>query len=124
MKKKISRSLYWTPRVLSIAVVVFFALTSLDVFGNGYSFWQTVEALLIHNISTFVLLAVVLVSWKYELVGGIGFALLGLVYIASILVRALRSQFGWYMIIWFLQISGPLLLIAILYYLNWKRKKK
>ena len=122
--KKINKLVYWTPRILSILMVGFIALFSFDVFENGLNFWQTALALFMHNIPTLVLLAVVIIAWKHELVGAIGFALLGLIYIASILVNAFRGQFEWYMIVWSLQISGPLFFIAILYFINWKRKKK
>ena len=122
--KKINKFVYWTPRILSILMVGFIALFSFDVFGNGYSFWETVLALLMHNIPTLVLLAVVIIAWKHELVGAIGFVLLGLAYVAFILTNAFKGQFEWYMIAWFLQISGPLFFIAILYFVNWKRRKR
>ena len=121
MKKtrKVGKFVYWTPRILSILFLLFLAIFSLDVFGNGYTFWQTVLGLFMHNIPSLILLVILLISWKHELVGSIAFVLAGLVYIFIILFI---SQFEWYMLLWILQISGPAFLIGILWWLNWKKK--
>jgi len=39
------RTVYWLPRLLSIAFILFLSLFSLDVFGEGYGFWNTLLAL-------------------------------------------------------------------------------
>ena len=117
---KISKSLYWTPRILSIIFIFFLALMSLDVFSPELSFWQIVVGLFMHNIPALVLLIVLLISWKYEIVGGIAFILAGLLYIAW----RTRNQFQWYMISQFLLIAGPAFLIGILFLIGWSKKKK
>lgn len=124
VKPKISKFLYWTPRVLSIIFILFLALFSLDVFGNGYGFWQTILALFMHNIPSLILLLVLIISWKYEIVGGIAFILAGLAYILLILVDTLDNQFEWYMLVWALQISGPAFFIGILFLMNWYKKRR
>ena len=86
----------------------------------GLGFWQAIWALFIHNIPALVLLAVLLVSWKYEIVGGIAFILAGLLYI----VMLFRNPFEWYMLLWAIQISGTAFLIGILFFINWFRKKR
>lgn len=93
---------------------------SLDVFSPELSFWQIVVGLFMHNIPALVLLIVLLISWKYEIVGGIAFILAGLLYIAWLM----RKPFQWYMIIWSLQIAGPAFLIGILFLIGWSKKKK
>src|SRR3989338_11063669 len=98
MEKKISKFVYWTPRILSIIFIFFLALMSLDVFSSELSFWQTFGALFMHNIPALVLLIVLLISWKYEIVGGIAFILAGLLYISIMVMNALKNQFEWYMI--------------------------
>ncbi len=119
-RKPISRFVYWTPRVLSIIFIVFLALMSLDVFSLGLGFWQTVVGLFIHNIPALILLAVLLVSWRYEIVGGIVFILAGLLYI----ILLMMNPFEWYMLFWALQIAGPAFLIGILFLVNWMKKKR
>ncbi|MEM4239851.1 MAG: hypothetical protein QXM31_02295 [Candidatus Woesearchaeota archaeon] len=124
MAKKVSKFVYWTPRILGLLFVAFLALFSLDVFGTGLGFWQTLGALFMHNIPALILLAVVIISWKHEIVGGIAFILAGLLYIALMAVSALRGQFEWYMIVWSLQIAGPAFLVGILFLACWRKKKK
>lgn len=117
---KISKSLYWTPRILSIIFIFFLALMSLDVFSPELSFWQIVVGLFMHNIPALILLIVLLISWKYEIVGGIAFILAGLLYIVILMM----NPFQWYMLIWSLQIAGSAFLIGILFLIGWSKKKK
>lgn len=121
---KVGRFVYWTPRIVGILFFLFLMLFSLDVFGNGYGFWETIGALLMHNIPAFVLLVLLIVSWKREIVGAIAFTLAGFVYIGFMVWNTFRYQFEWYMIVWSLQIAGPAFFVGYLFYLNWKRKKK
>ena len=113
-----NKFLYWTPRILSILLILFLALFSLDVFGNGYSFWETIAGLLIHNIPVFILTILLIISWKHELVGAITFILAGLLYIISTLTRV-----PWYLAVsWSMIIAGPAFLIGILFFINYKKK--
>jgi len=120
MKKRVSKFIYWTPRILSIIFLCFLALFSLDVFSPELTFWQIVLRLFMHNIPMLILLAVLIISWKYEIVGGIAFILAGLLYV----VLLMMNPFEWYMIAWSLQIAGPAFLIGILFLVNWFKKKK
>jgi len=120
--RKVSRWLYWTPRILSILFLLFLGMFSFDVFGNNYTFWQTVGAFLMHNIPVFVLAILLWISWKHELVGAIAFCLAGLLYVYLTLFRA---QIPWYIALsWSMIIAGPAFLVGILFYLNWRRKRK
>jgi len=122
--KTIPRWIYWTPRILSIIFIIFLALMSLDVFSPELSFWQTIGALFMHNIPVLILSALLIISWKRELVGAITFILAGILYIVVILITALKNSFEWYMLSWTLQISGTAFFIGILFFVNWKLKKK
>jgi len=123
MAKKINKFIYWTPRILSIIFICFLALFSLDVISPGLSFWQIVLGLFMHNIPVFILLAVLLISWKYEIVGGIGFILAGTLYVVMILMNMLNGSFEWYMVSWILTIAGPAFLVGILFFINWLKKR-
>ncbi|MFA6227973.1 MAG: hypothetical protein WC668_02185 [Patescibacteria group bacterium] len=118
--KLINQLIYWAPRVLGLVFVGFLALFSLDVFSLGLGFWQTALGLLMHNIPALILLAIIIVSWKYEIVGGIVFVLFGLAYIAMVL----NNPFEWYMLAWLAEISGVAFLVGILFLINWRRRKK
>ena len=119
--KKINKWLYWTPRILSILFLLFLAMFSLDVFGNGYTFWQTLVGLFMHNIPVFILAILLWISWKREIIASVVFILAGLLYI-SLLFR--NPQFEWYYLSWSLTIAGPAFVIGILFYLNWIKRKK
>lgn len=124
MEKKISKFVYWAPRILSVIFILFLVLLSLDVFSSELSFWETLVELFMHNIPAFVLLVVLLISWKYEIVGGIGFILAGILYISWILMTAITTGFEWYYLSWAVQISGIAFLIGILFIVGWFKKKK
>jgi hypothetical protein len=124
MVNKIDKFVYWTPRVLSVCFVLFLAMFSLDVFEPGKSATEIAVGLFMHNIPALILMAVLIVSWKREIVGGIAFILAGFLYIAVVLgTRAFKNGFEWYMITWFLTISGPAFLIGALFLAGWHRKR-
>jgi len=123
-KRKVGKWLFWTPRIISILFILFLALFSLDIFGNNYTFWETVLGLFMHNIPSLILLVILIISWKHELVGAIVFALAGLLYLGMILRNIFTDLSLLYQLVWVIQIAGPAFLIAYLFYLNYKRKKK
>lgn len=120
MKNNISKNLYWTPRILSTVFVSFLFLMSLDVFSLGLNFWQTIVAFFVHSLPALFLLIVLIVSWKYEIVGGVVFILAGLVYIALLT----RNQFEWYYLSWAIQYSGIAFVIGTLFLIGWFKKNQ
>jgi len=124
MEKRAGKFIYWTPRILSIIFILFLALFSLDVFEGDYGFWGTIEGLFVHNIPAMVLLIVLIISWKYEIVGGIGFVLAGILYVVFILMNIIATGFEWYYLLWAVQISGIAFFIGIMFLVCWFRKKK
>lgn len=124
MDNKINAFVYWIPRVVSILFIVFLALFSLDVFGQGYSFWETVVGLFMHNIPSLILLVVLIISWKREIVGGVAFIAAGLLYVTMILKNALTNPFEWYMLSYSVIIAGPAFAIGILFMMNWRQKNR
>lgn len=121
MRKIIGRFIYWAPRILSILFICFLALFSLDIFDMKLDFWGTVLGLFMHNIPSLVLLVVVLISWKHELVGAIAFTLAGMLYIALTIGRAVPWPMA---MIWSLTIAGPAFLVGILFFVNWRQRRK
>lgn len=120
MTKKISKFVYWTPRILSIIFILFLTIFSWDVFDMKLGFWGTVLGLFIHNIPVLVLLVVLLISWKHEIVGGVTFIMAGILYLVA---NMLRNPFEWYRMSYSLIIALPAFLIGILFIINWRGKK-
>ena len=100
------RLLLWSPRILGILFAIFLSLFSLDVFSEGYSFGETILALLIHLIPTYLVVISLAIAWRWECIGSILFIALASAYLAS------SSGESWI-------ISGLLFLIAILFLVNW-----
>ena len=120
--RKINKWLFWSPRIISIIFILFLAMFSLDIFGNGYGFWETIIGLLMHNIPVFILTVFLIVAWRLEWVGAVGFFLSGVLYIIIMIINSART-FEWYMLSYSLIIAGPAILIGILWLLNWKKRK-
>ena len=125
MEKTIGKFTYWSPRILSILFILFLSLFSLDIFDLRLGFWGTILGLFMHNIPSLVLTAILIISWKHEIVGGIVFILAGMLYIAQLLTTILtNTPHQWFMLSWSLTISGPAFLVGILFLVNWRKKRK
>ena len=115
MKTPAKRLLFWTPRILCVFFALFISLFALDVFGEGHGFWNTSLALLTHLIPTGVILIVLAISWRREWVAGILFPALGLFYIVTF-----WGRFHWSA---YLLISGPMVVLGVLFLINWYYKE-
>jgi hypothetical protein len=111
MKPVSKRILYWAPRVFGILFAIFLSLFALDVFGEGYSVWETILALLIHLVPVYIVFAVLLLAWRWSWVGAIVFLVLAILYV---IMSGGRQHWSAYV-----GISGPLLVISVLWLLNW-----
>ena len=109
MTSAAKRVLVWTPRVLTIAFAMFLALFALDVFNEGYTGWRLLLALVMHLKWPAMVAAMLVLAWRWEWVGTLLFAGLGMYYLRY----NLRHPN------WILVISGPLFLIAALFLINW-----
>ena len=123
MEKKISKFVYWTPRILSIIFILFLTIFSWDVFDENLGFWQTALGLLIHNIPALILAITVWISWKYEIVGGITFILAGIAHMAFSIIRETIDP--WYIAFAIsLILDGPAFLVGTLFLIGWFKKEK
>ncbi len=121
MERKVSSFIYWAPRVASILFIIFLSLFSLDVISPELSLSQIFLGLLIHNIPVFVLIIVLIISWKYEIVGGIAYIAAGLLYIGMTFIQA---EIPWYIALsWSMTIALPAIIIGVLFMINWRKKR-
>ncbi|MDD2913271.1 MAG: hypothetical protein PHS29_01345, partial [Candidatus Pacebacteria bacterium] len=102
--------IHWLPRILSIGFVLFLSLFALDVFSE-YSGWNVALPLLMHLIPSFVLLGIILVAWKYDLVGAIVFLGFAIFYVFA---AGFDRPWSWYVCI-----SCPAAIVGILFFINW-----
>jgi len=123
MKKKINKFIYWTPRISSILLLLLLTVFSWDVFDVAHGFREIVSGLLIHNIPVFILLIVLIIAWKYEIVGGIIFILAGITHMIFSIVRETIDP--WYIALAIsLILDIPAYFIGILFLVGWFKKKK
>lgn len=111
MSTRMKQWLIWSPRVLGLLFALFLSIFALDVFGAGYSVWETVLALLIHLIPTLALLLALALAWRWQWIGA--FVFLG--FVAWYVVET----WGQADLIVLLMICGPPLVVGLLYLLDW-----
>jgi hypothetical protein len=116
------RALFWTPRALSIVFIAFLSLFALDVFDGHFRFWQIVLALSMHLIPSFVLIAVLVLAWRWEWIGAALYAAAGLLYVWWV-VSLSRPIPPAMRLIWILTIAGPAFVIAGLFLANWLKRR-
>lgn len=100
----------WTPRVLSILFACFISLFALDVFVEGRPWTETLVALLIHLIPTYLLILILVFAWRRPWVGSAAYTALAAAYAVT----------AWRHPTWILVIAVPLLVIAALFWLSWR----
>ncbi len=115
------RVLFWAPRALSLAYIAFLSLFALDVFGEGFGFWKTLLALVIHLAPSFVLLGILALAWRREWLGALLFTTVGLGFGLMALSRHLPAITK---LIWILTIPGPALVVAALFLAGWLQREK
>ncbi len=109
-----NRVLFWAPRALSILFIAFVSLFALDVFGEAHGFWQTLVALAMHLIPTFVMVAVLVVAWRREWFGAVMFTACAIVFAFIV-----RGPF-WVKLIF----AMPCFITAWLFLVNWRLRKQ
>jgi hypothetical protein len=110
-----ARLVYWPPRILAIAFATFISIFALDVLDEADGFWNVLLALSVHLIPTALLVVALIAAWKWEWVGAGLFTGLAASY-ASYVLPAHPD--------WAATIAGPLLLIAVLFLVNWIERRK
>ena len=111
MNTCVKRVLFWTPRILCILFALLLSLFALDVFSEGYGFLETILALLIHLVPVYIVVIVLVIAWRWEWVGAILFSALAVFYAVW--------TWGRFPLITHLSISGPLVLVGVLFLFNW-----
>jgi len=110
------RWLIWTPRILAIAMALFYGIFSFDVFDGSAPLWQKLLGFLIHSIPTFLMLGLTAYAWKRPRTGGIVFIVLSFLF---------SLRFRWWNNPMALVILGlPLIVIGVLFILSQEDRKK
>jgi len=123
--KTSTKALCWTARILCILAILFLSLFALDSFSSERTFWQNTAAFLKHLIPSFILLAVLIIAWKWEKVGGIILAIIGLAFgIFLFIFNYRKNNSVATSILITLTLGIPFVVAGILFITSHYRKKK
>jgi len=111
----LQKIVYWTPRILSIALVLFISIFSLDVFSE-YSGLAIILPLSIHLVPSFILLVAILIAWKFDRFGALIFIGFAIFYVWNV---GFDKHWSWYV-----SIALPSAIIGVLYLLSWFQKRR
>ena len=111
---RINPAVFWAPRVLCILFIGFVSMFALDVFQEGHGLWQTLLALVMHLIPTFVMLALLAAAWRWEWVGTVAFGICG-----AFFMHIVRASWRGKMVF-----AVPCFLAAGLFLVNWLQKRR
>lgn len=118
------RILHWAPRILCIIAILFLCMLGLDSFVPGQPMWQQLFAFLIHIIPCIILIALLVVAWRWELTGGIIFLVLGLVFSPYIYMHNYAMNHSvWMSIVAILVLTVPFVAAGILFILSHRKKR-
>ncbi|MGH9371166.1 MAG: DUF7670 domain-containing protein [Vicinamibacterales bacterium] len=100
----------WSARILGIGIGIFLSGFALDAVEAGQPFSQTVADVLVHLLPSLGILAIVVLSWRRQWIGGLAFLILAAGYAVEVRFR----------LDWVLVISGPLLIAGLLFLWAWR----
>jgi len=93
----------------------------LDVFDGHLGFWQTGLALIMHLIPVFLLVAALILAWRWEWIGAALYGAAGLLYVTWVASMS-RPVPPATRLIWILIVAGPAFVIAGLFLTNWMKR--
>jgi hypothetical protein len=79
------------PRIISILAIAFVSVFAFDSFEHG-SFQEQITAFLIHLIPSYILIFILAIAWKWELIGGILYILIGILLSPVIFIHNYRMN--------------------------------
>jgi hypothetical protein len=110
---RLAKIIHWAPRVAAIVIIFFMSLFSLDVFGMGASPLDVLGAFLMHNIPSFLMILFLVFAWKRPVVGFVVFLIAAILF-TVFFVRDIYALSNLLLFVF------PVLLIASLFYADWK----
>jgi hypothetical protein len=119
------RIVHWLPRIICILAILFVSLFALDAFAPGRTFWQQLGDFLIHLIPSYILIASLIIAWKWELIGGIIFMVIGIGMSPFVfLMNYHRTHSVGVSLLIILMITIPFVVVGILFMTSHYLKKK
>jgi hypothetical protein len=105
------RVLFWAPRLLGLLFAVFVSIFALDAFGEDRPLGQMLFTFVTHLVPAAVVAGVVLVAWRWSLIGFFGFSALAAFYMINAWGRFATPVYA--------VMAGPMVLTSVLFLLDW-----
>lgn len=119
------RILHWMPRIICIIAILFISKFAVNAFESYLTLWQQALLLLVHLAPALLLVGLLIIAWKWELVGGILFTLIGMALAPVIYQHNYNMDQSMGMSLGFvLIIALPLVIIGILFILSFVKRRK
>ncbi len=115
---KLAKFIYWTPRIAGVVIILFVAMFSLDVFDGSGSIWEMLGAFVMHSLPSIFMGIILAIAWKRDEVGFFAFLIAAIFFLRVLLGNPLENIGS------LLLFSGPMAVIAMLFWANWKWKKE
>lgn len=116
---------HWLPRIMCILAIFFISLFATDSFAAELTIWQQLGAFVIHLIPSFILITVLIIAWKWELIGGLIFILIGLGLSPFVYIKNYQMNHSVGMSLGIIaSITIPFVIVGILFIISSCFKKK
>lgn len=117
--------MHWIPRIICILAILFVSMFALDSFDPKLTLWQQLQEFFIHLIPSYILILLLIVSWKWELIGGLLIMVLALGFAPSIYFHNYQMNHSvWISLSVILMINAPFIITGVLFILSHFLKKK
>jgi hypothetical protein len=110
---RLAKIIHWAPRVAAILIIFFVGLFSLDVFAMQASPLELLGGILMHNIPSIVMIILLIFAWKRPEVGFVAFLAAAVIF-TFFFLRGIDSLPNLLLFVF------PVLLVAFLFYADWK----
>ena len=124
MEKSI-RLYHWLPRIICLITIVLVSLVALKSYQADISIWQQIGSFAVVMIAPLTFLAFLIVAWRWELIGGIIFTIIGLMLSPYIFLHNYNTEISvWRSLFSIVVLILPFVTIGVLFIVSFFQKKK
>lgn len=104
---------------------MFVGIFALDSFDPRLTIWQQIGGFLIHLVPNFILILILVIAWKWELIGGILFALIATGLSGPLYIHNYQMNHSvWTTLMILLMITFPFFVVGGLFIISYVKRKK
>ena len=119
-----SKIYFWLPRIICILAILFISIFALDAFDPNHTIWQQIGDFLMHLIPSFILSVLLIIAWKWELIGGIIFTVIGLGLSPVVFIHNYNMNHSiWISLGIICSITLPFAIVGILFIMSYSYRK-